>query len=57
MRVGKAAVRRAGARAGPLADDRPFGFPAPHRHARLVLAAARVTDPLPCPEYPWKDDE
>ncbi|MGY5055371.1 hypothetical protein ACWDFR_14980 [Streptomyces sp. 900105755] len=39
----------------PSADDRPFGFPAPHRNSRLVLAAGWVTDPLP--EYPWEDDE
>ncbi|MEW1773861.1 hypothetical protein [Streptomyces sp. NPDC086777] len=39
------------------AFDRPFGFLALHRHSRLVLAAGRVTDPLPFPEYPWEDDE
>ncbi|MFF7473916.1 hypothetical protein [Streptomyces sp. NPDC008092] len=42
---------------GLLADHRPFGFLALHRHSRLVLAAGWVTDPLPLPEYPWEDDE
>ncbi|MFF4312046.1 hypothetical protein [Streptomyces sp. NPDC001507] len=51
MRVGTAAAP------GFPADDRPLGFPAPHRHSRLVLAAGWVTDPLPFPEYPWEDDE
>ncbi|WP_150133495.1 hypothetical protein [Streptomyces hyaluromycini] len=31
------------------AFDRPLGFPALHRHSRLVLAAGRVTDPPPFP--------
>ncbi|MEU2617277.1 hypothetical protein ABZ642_03790 [Streptomyces sp. NPDC007157] len=37
--------------------DRPFGFPAPRRPSRLVVAAGWVTDPLPLPEYFWEDDE
>ncbi|MEU0966873.1 hypothetical protein ABZ357_16160 [Streptomyces sp. NPDC005917] len=37
--------------------DRLSGFHAPHRHSRLALAAGRVTDPLPFPEYSWEDDE
>ncbi|MFE5031523.1 hypothetical protein [Streptomyces sp. NPDC056683] len=49
MRVGTAAAP------GFPADDRPFGFPAPHRNSRPVPPADRVTDPLP--EYPWEDDE
>ncbi|MER7835526.1 hypothetical protein ABTY98_06325 [Streptomyces sp. NPDC096040] len=28
-----------------------------HRHSRLALAAGRVTDPLPFPEYSWEDDQ
>ncbi len=32
--------------------DRPFGFLAPHRHTRLVLAAGWVTDP-----EPYREDE
>ncbi|EST32278.1 hypothetical protein M878_15190 [Streptomyces roseochromogenus subsp. oscitans DS 12.976] len=33
--------------------DRPFGFLALHRHARLVPAAGWVTDPPPYPEDPY----
>ncbi|WP_406440152.1 hypothetical protein OHB00_32885 [Streptomyces sp. NBC_00631] len=39
------------------AVDRPFGFLAPHRHTRLVLAAGRATDPPPFPEHPWEHSE
>jgi hypothetical protein len=35
--------------------DRPFGFLALRRHARLVLAAGWVTDPLEFVERPWED--
>jgi hypothetical protein len=37
--------------------DRPFGFLAVHRHARLVLSAGWVTEPAEYPEEPVHDED